>query len=330
MLVELLCVVGGVLALVMPAWLLLSGTELLKAVATDRWRRLRGHPWSILAGRLRLRYLSGWGPNSHLLTGALSGRDVRISVRDTESGRLRLSAMVMPQRWRLTRGEVTPRLPLSSELLFDGMGAEAWDAGLLDQAPGLAGAERVSVGAEGICVEVRGVLHSELGEFIAALVALSLELERRSRSPWREAAQAHRLTAQILREERALTGRGLTVRIAEGGAETVITQQVALPAGVEIRRREAGDEGGGGVRLGHPVLDGAVWMQGPRPVLSRLAGEAGCAAVLSVVHAHPGSAVRDGEIVLRVPGRIGSALAARIGDVRELAAVLESADTEQG
>jgi hypothetical protein len=51
--------------------------------------------------------------------------------------------------------------------------------------------------------------------------------------------------------------------------------------------------------------------------------------LLSVLHAWPDSVVREGVVELRVPGRLGSELSARIADASALASLLGEQDVDQ-
>lgn len=318
----------------------LAGRDRLVVAWLDHQRRrqLGGHPWRQLSRRLRLRYTAGVGATSHRLDGASSGRVVAVSLRDTESGRPRRAARDA-EAYVLTEVTVEPRMPLSSELLFDGTGPEAAEQGLVGAGTAPSRAERVEIGPTALRLSARGVVVSELPALVTGLTALCLALEGRSRAPWRLAARRFGLSSQIVDEERALSGPTVTVRIRPAGApfssassplpvapgslhdpETVI--RVAFPPtpGLLLRRRRPADPPGR--RLGQPVLDSLLYIESPRPLSPRLRSTAACETLLSVLHAWPGSVAREGAVELRVPGRLGSALPDRIAEASAAAALL--------
>ncbi|MEL6348244.1 MAG: hypothetical protein AAFV53_34360 [Myxococcota bacterium] len=288
----------------------------LRAIGTDRWRRMWGHPWAALSGRLGLQYRPGMGPTGHRLVGQFSGRRIEMWLQDTETGRLRLSNT---HPARITCGAVQTRMPLASELLFAGSGESAVDAGLLPAHSLSATAERIDISDERIEICIRGMIESELGVFLMELGGLCLRLEARSRAPWQEAARRFGLANQIMNEERALSGPDLTVRIPQGGMMTIIRAAVRDHR-VRIRRRRPGERGG--LRLQQPILDNALCIEGPEWLAHRLQEPDACGTLLRVLHAFPDSEIAGGELVVRVPGRMGAELPDRVAEVRAVVDLL--------
>ena len=248
------------------------------------------------------------------LVKALGGQDIPLS--DTElDGRLRVRgaepALVQAV---LERPEARPALRIVAE----GEAFTCFEDGAL-------------------VVETAGYALNGLDALIDTAVAGARGLEAAVRAPWAELARERGYRHEESARSATLDGRagGMSVLVraqyASGQARTTVTVQLdgGLPRGLRIRA------GAGCSRLGDPVLDGRVVVEGtsgsPEPsgpalawLRKRLAASDmdlhGC--LLDVLQTLPGATVEDGVLSWSVDRRLGVALPEVLDRMTALGAAL--------
>ncbi len=159
-------------------------------------------------------------------------------------------------------------------------------------------------------------------DLVAALVeALEIEEDR----PWLELAEELGLE----REGEVLSGvvQGRKLRIGFDGGETRVTtrwQNQGFPRDLEIGHTEVLPVEGRR-SVSNPVLGMLVGVFASAPVDERLQDEDLAAAILSVVHAFPGSIVRAESVELVAPTRLRERLGEAAHAVLDAARMLEAA-----
>lgn len=155
-----------------------------------------------------------------------------------------------------------------------------------------------------------------IADMLRRMVEVAHAIERVRRQPWQHVAD--RLALDLSEDGNTIGGTcvGLAVQGHFDGTHTeVVVKLVAPLPGCSIRRT------GPSIRLGDPVLDGVIAVQGEalRPLLKR---DDTRGNVLAVIHAHPLSEVTDDQVVLRVNGRLDDGLEQAIEDAIHLAEAL--------
>ena len=119
--------------------------------------------------------------------------------------------------------------------------------------------------------------------------------------------------------------RGVWLHVEAEGAWMVIRGriEVPMPSRLAVVHHSLGTAPS--VVVGSPVLDGLVHVQGEPPAVSLLQDPELAGALLTVVHAWPGSAVDERYVTLRYPDALGRQLPERCEDVIALVEALRAA-----
>ena len=185
---------------------------------------------------------------------------------------------------------------------------------------------RIELSGSGLTVKVRGRHTDHAASRASEAIRLVHALTAAGRGAWETLAHAHGLAIDEAAAQISGTLRGVDVMIEllRGRSRTTrITALIArpLPGGTAVVHK---DLGGGGERLGDPVLDGMVVARtsDAGALSDRVCQDEVRGALLEVVHGYPGSVLRSDRVELTAPGRLGRELKTAVNAAVELAAAL--------
>ncbi len=220
-------------------------------------------------------------------------------------------------------------IPVSDPLLDEHLRVRGHDPvdvrALLDHPHGASGAgallrgnRRSHLEDDTLVVELGGHADKELDAVIGAAVDAANALVVAAQAPWADLARHHGLRHTELGLAAVLEGAidGVPVRVQASGALKDAATTLRVDLGPAMPRHVTLTAGDRGPRIGDPILDGRIQIEGPETELALAGIQArlddpdgdlrGC--LMDVLHGIPGARIEGGSLVVTLQGRAGHRL----------------------